>query len=238
MTRVFVPSAAPPRVTLSPDEAHHLTRVLRARTGDAVVAFDGRGREWDARIEAIAADAVTLELLAARTPAAEPAVRLVLGVALLKGDQMDDVVRDATMMGVAAIVPVLSDHVAVPDQARRARSHERWNRVAVASAKQCGRATVPELMPMTAFDAALAGTGCDVTVMCVEPAAAVQASVLPPRPASALVLVGPEGGWSAPEMARGGEQGACRLTLGPRTLRAEIAPVVAISALWTAWGWP
>jgi len=238
MTRVFVPSAAPPRVTLSSDEAHHLTRVLRARAGDAVVVFDGRGREWDARIEAIAADAVTLELLAARTPPAEPAVRLVLGVALLKGDQMDDVVRDATMLGVAAIVPVLSDHVAVPDQARRTRSHERWTRVAVASAKQCGRATVPGLMPMTAFDAVLTGTDCQAIVMCVEPAAAGAARFMPRRPASALVLVGPEGGWSAREVARAGERGAHLLTLGPRTLRAEIAPVVAVSALWTAWDWP
>jgi 16S rRNA (uracil1498-N3)-methyltransferase len=238
MTRVFVPSAAPPRATLSSDEAHHLTRVLRARAGDAVVAFDGRGREWDARIEAIAADAVTLELMAARTPAAEPAVRLVLGVALLKGDQMDDVVRDATMLGAAAIMPVLSDHVAVPDQARRTRSHERWMRVAIASTKQCGRATVPELMPMTAFDAAVTSAGCDAIVMCVEPAAAAGVRVMPTRPASALVLTGPEGGWSPREMARANEHGAHVLTLGPRTLRAEIAPVVAISALWTAWGWP
>jgi 16S rRNA (uracil1498-N3)-methyltransferase len=238
MTRVFVPSAAPPRVTLSPDEAHHLTRVLRARAGDAVVAFDGRGREWDARIEAISSDVVTVQLLAVRTPAAEPAVRLVLGVALLKGDQMDDVVRDATMMGAAAIVPVLSDHVAVPDQARRSRSHERWTRVAVASAKQCGRATVPDLMAMTAFGAALAATDCHAVVMCVEPAAAGEERVMPRRPASALVLVGPEGGWSAREVAQAQERGAHLLTLGPRTLRAEIAPVVAISALWTAWDWP
>jgi 16S rRNA (uracil1498-N3)-methyltransferase len=238
MIRVFVPAAEPPLATLTPDEAHHLTRVLRARAGDAVIAFDGRGREWDARVATVAKDTVTIALASPRTPVPEPTLRVVLGVALLKGDQMDDVVRDATMLGVAAIQPIVSARVVVPDRARSARSLERWARIAVASAKQCGRATVPEIRAIDRFDAVLHGTEYDAVLMCAEPARGARGTLTDlARAASVLVLIGPEGGWSPDERAAAEARGATIVTLGPRTLRAETAPVVALSALWTASGW-
>jgi 16S rRNA (uracil1498-N3)-methyltransferase len=110
--------AAGDRVALPADEAHHLTRVLRLGSGDEVAVFDGRGREFRARVAAVARDHAELTLLEEVAPAPQPSVPLTLVQAVLKADGMDAVVRDATMLGVDAIVPTLSAHVAVPGRAR------------------------------------------------------------------------------------------------------------------------
>jgi 16S rRNA (uracil1498-N3)-methyltransferase len=88
---------------LTEDEARHLSQVLRLAPGDEVTVFDGAGREFRARVARVSRDGADLLLLDASAPAPEPAVNLTLAQAVLKGDKMDDVVRDAAMMGVAAI---------------------------------------------------------------------------------------------------------------------------------------
>src|SRR5436305_1718976 len=83
---------------LAGDEAHHLSQVLRLGAGDEVAVFDGEGREFRARVEQIARDGASLRLIEERVAAPEPSVRVTLAQAALKGEKMDDVVRDATMM--------------------------------------------------------------------------------------------------------------------------------------------
>ena len=224
------------------DEALHLARVLRLRPGDAVRVFDGRGCEWQGRVASIGRASATIALEGTVDPAAEPPVRVTLAAGILKGDQMDAIVRDATMLGAAAIIPVASAHVSVPPRAWRSGSAvERWRRVAIASAKQCGRAVVPEISPVTEFTALLEAPVFGPVIMCLEPGAAEGVAdatgVGGDRPAAALVLVGPEGGWSAAEVRLARARGAVPLRLGPRTLRAQTVPTVALSALWTMWGW-
>jgi 16S rRNA (uracil1498-N3)-methyltransferase len=239
LQRVYAPEARAdqPVVELSTDEAHHLKRVLRLRSGDAVTIFDGAGHEWAARL-AVKGRSTTAELGQARTPISEPRVRIALGVGLLKGDQMDAVVRDATMMGVAEILPMSTDHVAVAGKARdNGKARGRWERVAIASAKQCGRAVVPRLAPIAPFAGVLTNVERELTVIATEPVVGGETVEVPPRPATALILIGPEGGWSAAEVSLAVERGAWRVQLGPRTLRAEAAPIVLLSALWTRWGW-
>jgi 16S rRNA (uracil1498-N3)-methyltransferase len=158
---------------------------------------------------------------------------------VLKGDQMDAAIRDATMLRAAAIRPIASAHVAVPERAWRAPAAvARWRRVAIASAKQCGRAVVPPIEAVSTFDAVMAGAA-GASFICVEPAAGVRAEgdTFEPRPNAALVLVGPEGGWSAAELAAAASHGARPISLGPRRLRAETVPTALFSALWTRWGW-
>ena len=244
MPRLFVPSPAisGDRVALPAGEAHHATRVLRLREGDEVRVFNGAGQEWAGALAMTPAPAVVgLREVAA---IAEPSVRVTLALALLKGDQMDTAVRDATMLGVAAIQPMVTDHVTVPPRAwQSGAALERWRRVAIASAKQCGRAVVPEIAPVRAFaDVISASTDTSgAAVMCVEPAAGAPLLAIGPaaanRPAAAVVYVGPEGGWSAAEIARARAEGAALISLGLRTLRAEAVPAVALTAIWTTWGW-
>ena len=230
-------------IDLPPDEAAHLTRVLRLKVGAPVRVFNGRGGEFDGVVDSITRSRVQVRIDAAREAAAEPRVSVTLAQAVLKGDKMDDVVRDAVMMGVAAIQPIVTTRTEVTlASLQRGRRRERWERVAVASAKQCGRATVPAIgEPRTFGDVitalehiTLPGPG----IMLVEPSAADGTLTLdelanaPPR--EATVLVGPEGGWTPDEVEQG--SAACRIvTLGRRTLRADAVPIVALTALFAIW---
>ena len=146
--RFFAPNlgAGTDLVALSREEARHLTRVLRLGAGDTVTVFDGRGNEFLARVEDVARHQVAVRPLRRTEPAAEPSVTLTLAQAVLKGNKLDHVVRDATMLGVAVIQPLLTLRANVPASARRqGGAVARWQRIAVASAKQCRR--VPEVRP-------------------------------------------------------------------------------------------
>lgn len=227
-------------VPLPDDEAGHLRRVLRVKAGDAVRLFDGRGREVSARVTSVGRDGVLVDAGDAVAPAPEWRVRVTLAQAVLKGDKIDDVIRDAVMMGVAAVQPLLTARTDVPAAAfTKGRRTERWQRIAVASAKQCGRAVVPSLLPPCTLSDCLGAAHPDLRLMLVEPAAAA-AGAAPWTPAaapqSAVLLVGPEGGWEEDEVARAVSAGFRPLSLGPRTLRADAAAVVALSVLQFAWG--
>src|SRR3954468_6955698 len=149
MHRFFAPALDPgdETITLPREEAEHLTRVLRLGVGDTVAVFDGRGHEGLPRCAAAAARDVRLTLLSRVQPSEEWSVRLTLAQAVLKGEKMDDVVRDAVMLGVSAIQPLVTRRtdVTVAALIRGARV-ERWRRVAIASAKQSGRAVLPEIL--------------------------------------------------------------------------------------------
>lgn len=227
-------------IVVTGDNAHYLTTVVRVRAGEPVGIFDGRGGEWRARVVAADRRQVVLGGLESAPALPEPPVAVTLAIGLLKGDQMDAVVRDATALGVARIVPLSSEHVAVPSRAWRAGGPiERWTRLAVAAAAQCGRAVVPEVAPITPV-LELLGASDGMALACIEPRIS---SALPldwsegPCPARAAVYIGPEGGWSDAEHAAFADAGARRLDLGPRTLRAELAPAVALSVLWSVWDW-
>ena len=241
MHRFLVPglTSSAERLTLPRGEAHHLARVLRLRPGTDVVLFDGRGREWLARVADVGRVTVSVDLVSPRAPVPEPPVPVTLAQAVLKGDQMDAAVRDATLCGAAVIAPFASARVAVAERAWRTRSIERWQRVAEASAKQCRRAVVPVVRPVVRFDELLAATPASLRLVSVEPSHAGGEVVQPPvpRPADALVCIGPEGGWAPEELELADRAGCQRITCGPRTLRADVAPVVVLTVLWTWWGW-
>jgi 16S rRNA (uracil1498-N3)-methyltransferase len=240
--RVYVPSLTPGgrAVALPADEADHLRRVLRMVPGSAVRVFDGLGHEYEARVAEVGRAAVSVDVGDAVAPAPECAVRIVLAQAVLKGDRIDDVIRDAVMMGVAAVQPMLTRRTDVPASAfRRGGRVERWQRIAVASAKQCGRAVVPRIEPPRSLADSLAAHPCDATLILLEPSAAPGGPVgagLHGAPGSAMLLIGPEGGWAPEEVARALAAGSLPVSLGPRTLRADAAPLVALGVLLHEWG--
>ncbi len=174
LPRFYAPDLDPDlaSVMLPPDEARHLTRVLRLGAGDEVVVFDGRGAEYRAVVEAAVRETASLRMVErlSASPAPAPRVRVVLAV--LKGDSMDAAVRDATMMGAESIHPVLTAHTDVkPSFARRPETLARWRRVAMASVKQCRRATLPVIDETQAFADWLETARQDVRLMFVEPSA-------------------------------------------------------------------
>lgn len=246
--RFHVPDfdAAAARVPLPEDEAEHLVRVLRLGTGAEVDVFDGRGGLWRAEVVEAGKRSAAVRAVEPATPAPELTVPVVLVISVLKADKMDDVVRDAVMLGVTGILPVVSERSEI-GLAAVEKSHRvaRWQRIAVSSAKQCGRAVVPVVAAACTFAAYLSGPVVDTRFICVEPLANL---VGPPfmggrvlsvqevaKPAAAHVIVGPEGGWTADELAAAVAAGAVPLSLGGRTLRADAAPMVALTALLTTW---
>jgi 16S rRNA (uracil1498-N3)-methyltransferase len=223
-------------IELPEDEAVHLVRVLRLSAGDRIRVFNGRGDEWLATVDEARKRCVSARLDQPSRPAPEARVPITLAVAVLKGDKMDGVVRDAVMLGVIAVVPVVTARTEISRAAiERSERISRWQRIAVSSAKQCGRAVVPDVHAVTQLDDVLRER--PPCVMLVEPSASGVAHSLRHLPAMDRVtlLTGPEGGWTPDEVAAAGASQARLLTLGPRTLRADAVPIVALTALRVHW---
>lgn len=240
--RFFAPSLDPgdELVDLSRDESEHLKRVLRIGVGDTVAVFDGRGHEYLAKVASAERRDVRLQILSPIEAAAESTIHITLVQAVLKGDKMDDVVRDAVMMGVATVQPIVSrrSETSVAALVRGARL-ERWRRIALASVKQSRRAVLPEILTPLTFESWLAEPPSDVRLMFVEPgidgAEPMATLRTEPVPASAAVIVGPEGGWDPSECQAAATRGVRRMSLGARTLRADAVPVAALSVLDFLW---
>jgi 16S rRNA (uracil1498-N3)-methyltransferase len=241
--RFFAPDLDPgdELVTLPRDEAEHLTRVLRLGVGDAVSVFNGRGQEFAARIASVARRDVRLQIQSRVDPAPEPAVAITLAQAVIKGDRMDDIVRDAVMLGVAAVQPIVSKRAETTVAALvRTSRVERWRRVALASVKQSRRAVLPEIRTPLTLENYLDEPPAAMRMMLVEPSVAIGESIgalqREPVPSDAAILVGPEGGWTEQECAAARDRHVRLVTLGHRTLRADAVPVAAISVLQFLWG--
>ena len=231
-------------VALPDDEGQHLARVLRLKAGASIRIFNGRGREFDALVERVGRRCVEVRVGApVAAPSPEPGVAVTLALAVLKHENMDEAIRNAVMMGVAAIQPIVAARSETTLAAlQRGKRHDRWSRIAVSAAKQCGRATVPAILEPWPFDAlpaalsrfAVPGPG----LMFVEPAASADAIALgdldPTPPRETTIVTGPEGGWTREEVEQAST--ACRfVTLGRLTMRAAAMPTVAMAALLTLW---
>ena len=243
MHRFFAPALDPgdETVMLPKDEGEHLTRVLRLGVGDTVAIFDGRGHEFLARVASASRRDVRVQLLSRVEPAAEPSVPLTLAQAVLKADKMDEVVRDAVMLGVTAIQPLITkrSETTVAALMRGAR-RDRWTRVALASVKQSRRAMLPDVRSPLTLEAYLNEPRPPLSLMVVEPGARASAQPLAvlrrrPVPPDAAILVGPEGGWDEEECTAAEARGVDLVTLGHRTLRADAVPIAAISILQFLW---
>ena len=243
MHRFFAPDLNPgdETVVLPRGEAEHLTRVLRIGIGDTVSVFDGRGHEFLARVIGARHRTVRVQLISRVDAVEEWSVSVTLAQAVLKGDKMDEVVRDAVMLGASAIQPLVTKRTetTVASLVKGARL-ERWRRVALASAKQSGRAVLPEVRTPLTVENYLEEPAAVLRLMLVEPSAAGEPepmSVLrgAPVPGDVSVMVGPEGGWTSEECTSAHKQGVRLLTLGPRTLRADAVGLSALSVLQFLW---
>ena len=222
--------AAGALVTLSPEESHHLLRVLRLGPGAEVEIFGGDGRAWRGAVEAIEGDRAQVRL---REPVAEPGQGPVvnLAVAALKHRAIDLLIEKASELGVARLQPLLAARcVAQPDE-REGAVPARWSRLALAAAKQCGRNAPLEIrtaLPLAAWLKEMAGSG-GAYADGAEGAAPI-GEWLATRDAdteATWIAIGPEGGWTPEERRKFEEVGFAAVALGPLTLRAETAAIAA-----------
>jgi 16S rRNA (uracil1498-N3)-methyltransferase len=224
MAERFFVSAAPAhgRAILGGDEARHLARVLRARVGDAVTLFDGRGRQWAARVAAIGRDEVALEADDAMIDPDPPGPQITLAVALPKGDRQKWMVEKLTELGVHTLVPLETTRgVAEATAAARAR----LERAVIEACKQCGRNTLLTITAPRSLTVVLADVPTSTRMLVAHPGGP-PAGAPHGSPADAvLALVGPEGGFTAEELAAADAAGAVRIGLGSHVLRVETAAV-------------
>ncbi|HTV01455.1 MAG TPA: RsmE family RNA methyltransferase [Luteitalea sp.] len=224
-----------PTVTLPPGESQHLTRVLRLGSGADVEIFDGRGGLHSGRVQVADGRAAIVSVGAPLEATPEPGAPIVIVQGLLKGDGMDAVVRDATMMGATTIQPVTSARTNVPGRSAAAAG-ERWQRVAVAAAKQCGRAVLPTIAPVARLDDVLDATETASRLWLCEPAIGdASATAVPPATSALWLAIGPEGGWTTNEVAAARAAGWSLWTLAPVTLRAEQVTLAALAVVRHAW---
>jgi 16S rRNA (uracil1498-N3)-methyltransferase len=234
--RVYHPDARPDigsEISLRRSEAHHVRGVLRLRTGDSVAVFDGRGREVEGTLVRVDKEQVVIRAERELLEPVEPPIEIRLIQGLCRPDRMDWVVQKATEIGVAAIEPTPTSR-AESFKVGPARI-ERWQRIAIEACKQSGRRQVPEILLRDALPGG-AVDGVGLVLDPLQPAEAIEALSPPPPEGRIFLVVGPEGGLDASEIASLVGAGWRGLGLGPRVLRAETAGIVAAAVLLHRWG--
>jgi len=230
---VPVEALEPGQRELTGPTARYIQRVHRLGPGDWLWLFDPLlGMEAEAQIVAEAAGAVTCRLDSIRASGYRP-VPICLLQALGKGDKPDQTIRDATALGVERIVFVESEHAVVRLEAERTATRRmRWQRIAVEAARQCGRGNLPAIHgPLPLFDVLAQSTQARRLLLSAQ-AAPLLAQLADWQPGQAVaLLVGPEGGLSATEIARAEGAGFRPAALGPTTLRTELAGIAVLGAL-------
>jgi 16S rRNA (uracil1498-N3)-methyltransferase len=228
---IDLPLRAPGDLTLPPGAARHV-QVLRLQPGDALSLFDGSGPEWRAEVLAMGRAEVSVRLIEPFEPGRELARAVTLAVVMPANDRMDFLVEKATELGAAALQPLMSERSVLRlagERADKKRAH--WQGVAIAAAEQCGRAVPTRIEPvlgLSAWLAALPAPGSDWRGL-LSPRAAMPLA-LPSQP-QATFLSGPEGGLSEAEEAAARACGFEAVSLGPRVLRADTAPLAVLAYL-------
>jgi len=218
---------------LSGEEAKHCARVMRLGPGERIEVFDGEGRSADAELREVARDRVSLELGPARHEA-PPAVPVTLAPAVLKGRAMEWLVQKAVELGAGELRPVHAEHgVARAEPGKEAK----WRRVALEACKQCGRNRLPRLAPAVPLGEFLEQQHEGVRVVAsLAGGARPLREVLAGRPEGVTALIGPEGDWSAAELAAVEAAGWAPVRLGEPVLRSETAGIALLAACVVAFG--
>lgn len=236
MPRFYLPPNDWPAAALTGAEAHHARSVLRLQPDDRAVIFDGVGREATVTLTALDSAGVHFRILQESvTPPLR--CRITLAQAIPKGKNMDLIVQKAVEIGAAEIFPLLSARTVVQlDPESAAQKQAKWQQVAIEAAKQCGQNWLPQVHAPRTPEEFLAGVSSfDLRLIgSLQPGARHLKELLaeaPARPASVLMMIGPEGDFTPAEIALARSHGCAPLTLGPIILRVETAAIYCLSIL-------
>lgn len=210
----------------------HIRKVLRQRVGDKLTVCDGRGLDYTCQITDIEKEEITTRIIASSPSQTEPSVNCALFIALPKGEKMEYIIQKSVELGVNLIVPVACGRCVVrlnPNEGKK--KQDRWQRIAEAAAKQCGRGVIPNVAEPVSFEEALLlMEGYQNRAVCYEGEEQLSiSSYLREDMVDFAFMVGPEGGFDANEIALCQKKGVSSISLGPRILRAETAPLFVLS---------
>jgi 16S rRNA (uracil1498-N3)-methyltransferase len=244
LRRFFVPrgSVRARNVTLGPEMAHRLGRVLRLKRGDHIVLSEGGPRDFEAQITGVSGQALTAVVVAERDAPAEPAVAVTLYQSLIRQNRFDLVLEKGTELGVSRFVPITTarsqPHGDINGEASAAKA-ERWARLVLEAAEQCGRGRLAEVAATQTFEEAVRGArGLKLVPYESHRGLGLTAYLrgLDRRPAEVSLFIGPEGGFESTEIELAQAEGAVVVTMGRRVLRSETAGIVASALVLEALG--
>jgi 16S rRNA (uracil1498-N3)-methyltransferase len=215
-------------------QAHYIGRVLRHAVGDAVQLFDGSGQEFLGKLIEVGKKSVRVELREQFIGQAESPLQVHLGQGLSRGERMDWAIQKATELGVAQITPIVSERCEVRLKDERADKRlAHWRQVAISACEQCGRSVLPIIHAPLTLAEWQAGVQAELKLV-LHPVAAPLTSHT--KPQTLAFLIGPEGGLTDAEVEQAKAAGFHAARLGPRVLRTETAPVVALAVAQQLWG--
>ncbi len=215
-------------------QAHYIGRVLRHAAGDAVQLFDGSGQEYLGALIEVGKKAVRVELREQLAGQAESPLRIHLGQGLSRGERMDWAIQKATELGVSEITPIVSERCEVRLKDERADKRlAHWRQVAISACEQCGRSVLPVIHAPVSLAEWQGHVQAELKLVLHPVAAPLESHA---RPHSLAFLIGPEGGLSVAEVEQAKAAGFHAARLGPRVLRTETAPVVALAVAQQLWG--
>jgi 16S rRNA (uracil1498-N3)-methyltransferase len=235
--RIFTEQTPMTGATLALDEraSHYLARVLRCQAGQAITLFNGDNSEYAATIQTVDKRGVTVAIHEAVTADRESPLQIHLGIAISKGDRMDMVMQKAVELGVSEITPLISERVEVRLQGERAdKKLQHWRGIIIGACEQCARNRIPRLNAIASLHDWIGSAKADNKFVLHHRSETSLGAMI--KPQSVALLIGPEGGLSEAEIASAERTGFTSLRLGPRVLRTETAPLVAISLLQYAFG--
>jgi 16S rRNA (uracil1498-N3)-methyltransferase len=229
------------RIVITGPDVNHIARVLRLGRGSALTILDGRGKAYAAVIQELGRDEVSCDINKELplTPACPVKVTLVQGIP--KGDKMDLIIQKGTELGVSRVIPLICSRCVVrPAGDRLPRKQERWQRIALEAAKQCRRPDVPEVAEPAELDGVLGSlpANCTALIPWEEEHEVTLKDLLYEIKAveEIYIFIGPEGGFTAEEVAEARAAGVRPVTLGPRILRTETAGIAVITMVLCRWG--
>ena len=236
MRQVFYPGVRAETIAITGGDAHHLAHVMRAQIGDAITVVDAAGQAAEMAVTALTRDAVHLRMQRV-LPAETEGREVVLVQALLKGEKMDFVVQKAAELGAVCVCPIVTEHVVVRYDAKKAAAKAaRWQKIADEAAKQCGRRMLMRVAPIVSLtellrDPAYIGAADTATVFCYEQEErqSMRTVLCGTEARRVTLIVGAEGGFSPAEAAAVTAAGGQPVSLGHRILRAETASLTALA---------
>ncbi len=220
-------------VTLEGENAKHLLKVLRVREGDGLILCDGESFDYDATVQSVSKDSLTVYLHRKYENAAEPKTQITLFQGLPKGDKLSYIVEKAVEAGVCEIAPVLMKRsVARSDKKEFARKAERYQKIAEAAAKQSNRGKIPTFSGLHELRDVIARTGeFDLTLLpyeCETEHSLKNVLRTFPDAGRIAVIIGPEGGFDEEEVTLLSNAGFRSVSLGTRILRTETAGIASV----------
>lgn len=210
-------------------------RVLRCKKGSAIVVFNGQGGEYTGTLLNDDPRSAVIDIGKFIETSRESPLRITLLQGISRSEHMDTTIQKATELGVAEIIPVITERSMAMQHERARKKHARWQQIAISACEQSGRNVLPALNEASELRSAIgqAAAGCKLVL---DPAADASLHNIDFDGAAVCVLCGPEGGLSEQEIMLAAAAGYSKIKMGPRILRTETAGPAMISALQALWG--